>query len=82
MTGSGRSPQVVTEARAVTHERAVAVIARTVRDRGYPPTMSELAAELGYRHRSSVHQVLVELEQLGRIRRGGGPRAITIVEAS
>lgn len=60
-------------------DRAVVFIAATVEERGYPPTIRELADELGYRSVGSAHGILVELEKRGRIRRDPhSPRAITL----
>lgn len=65
--------------RAELADRVLEIIVRKVKERGYPPTLAEIAGELGYRNRSSVHGLLVELEEAGRIVRGAGPRAITVI---
>lgn len=56
-------------------------IRRSVEDRGYPPTIRELADQFGLAV-GTVHARLVKLETEGRIVRGGkgAPRAIRIVE--
>lgn len=55
-------------------------IRRVVRARGYPPTLRELGSAVGLASASSVANQLRQLERLGYIRRGPGPRAIELVE--
>lgn len=50
------------------------------RDRGYPPTIRELAAVLGVTSTSSVAHTLDALTRKGRIRRGPGARCIEILD--
>lgn len=56
-------------------------IRRSVKDRGYPPTIRELADQFGLAV-GTVHARLVKLETEGRIvrERRGGSRTIRIVE--
>ncbi|MGD9496258.1 MAG: transcriptional repressor LexA [Armatimonadota bacterium] len=46
-------------------------IARTIEERGYPPTVREIGAEIGLRSSSSVHYHLRVLEKEGLISRDG-----------
>jgi len=46
-------------------------IQRTIEDRGYPPTVREIGAEIGLKSSSSVHYHLRVLEQDGFITRDG-----------
>jgi SOS-response transcriptional repressor LexA len=47
---------------------------------GVPPSYDELAKGLGYRHRSSIHKVICQLEQRGAIRRlPGCSRSLEII---
>lgn len=57
------------------------IIGREVRLRGYPPTMQELADELGIRSKNAIFKHLTALETKGYIRRhgGGAARGITIL---
>lgn len=62
-----------------TDAELVAAIARLERARGYCPTVGEIAAELGYRSKSSVHTRLRRLADQGRIAMGDGPRTIRVL---
>jgi repressor LexA len=63
-------------------DRAVAFIRTVVEERGYPPSVRELAGELGILSTATVHKLLAALERDGRIARvHGSPRAVTITEA-
>jgi SOS-response transcriptional repressor LexA len=46
--------------------------------RGVAPSLEEMRAEVGFRSRSSVHRLLVRLEERGHIVRRRGARAIEI----
>lgn len=74
----------MTAARPVLPRQQAAVldaIRRTTLLRGYPPSIRELGAELGYTSTSTVVYYLRELEFKGYIRRvHGQPRAITVVD--
>jgi repressor LexA len=59
----------------------LAVIREAVRRQGYPPTVREIAAEVGLASPASVQNHLAALEQKGLIRRGGSKRrALELVE--
>lgn len=45
-------------------------ITEFINDKGYPPTVREICAELGIRSTSTVHRYLKELEAEGRISMG------------
>ncbi|MDZ7345014.1 MAG: transcriptional repressor LexA [candidate division KSB1 bacterium] len=57
------------------------LIARHVRQRGFPPTMQELADELGIRSKNAIFNNLAALENKGFIQRhgGGAARGITVL---
>jgi repressor LexA len=58
-------------------QRILDFIARTVRDRGYPPTVREIGEAVGLTSSSSVHGQLANLERRGLLRRDPTkPRAI------
>jgi repressor LexA len=50
------------------------------RDRGYPPSVRELATILGVTSTSSVAHTLAALTRKGRIRRGPGARCIEVLD--
>jgi repressor LexA len=57
--------------------RILEYIERTVRDRGYPPTVREIGEAVGLTSSSSVHSQLANLERKGLLRRDPTkPRAI------
>jgi repressor LexA len=57
--------------------RILEFIGRTVRDRGYPPTVREIGEAVGLTSSSSVHSQLANLERKGLLRRDPTkPRAI------
>lgn len=63
-------------------EAAYKFIASTVEERGYPPSIRELADHLGYQSTANAHAVLVRMQRAGRVVRAPGqPRAITLVPA-
>lgn len=63
----------------VTSDRVVEAIKTFVEDRGWPPTVRELAAELGLGSTSTQYW-LNKLVEEGRIVRGDSPRAIRVVD--
>src|SRR6266568_4047401 len=59
--------------------RIVEYIRRTVRERGYPPTVRESGEAVGLTSSSSVHAQLANLERAGLLRRDPTkPRAMTL----
>lgn len=59
--------------------RILEFIARTVRDRGYPPTVREIGEAVGLTSSSSVHAQLANLERRGLLKRDPSkPRAMEI----
>ena len=62
--------------------RILEFIARTVRDRGYPPTVREIGEAVGLTSSSSVHAQLANLERLGLLHKDPTkPRAIGLADA-
>jgi repressor LexA len=62
-------------------QRILDVIAETVRDRGYPPTVREIGEAVGLTSSSSVHAQLANLERLGLLRKDPTkPRAMTLAD--
>lgn len=62
--------------------RILEFIARTVAERGYPPTVREIGEAVGLTSSSSVHAQLANLEALGLLRRDPTkPRAIGLSES-
>jgi len=60
-------------------QRILEVIAETVRDRGYPPTVREIGEAVGLTSSSSVHAQLANLERAGYLRKDPTkPRAMTL----
>jgi repressor LexA len=57
------------------------LIGRHVKQRGFPPTMQELADELGIRSKNAIFKHLAALENKGFIQRhgGGAARGITVL---
>lgn len=54
-------------------------IGRTVRERGYPPTVREIGEAVGLTSSSSVHAQLANLERLGLLKKDPTkPRAVTL----
>jgi repressor LexA len=57
------------------------LILRTVRDRGYPPTVREICDEVGLSSPSTVHSHLSSLVKAGYLRRDPSkPRAIEVID--
>ena len=60
-------------------QRILDVIAQTVRDRGYPPTVREIGEAVGLTSSSSVHAQLANLERMGLLHKDPTkPRAMTL----
>jgi repressor LexA len=60
-------------------QRILDVIAETVRERGYPPTVREIGEAVGLTSSSSVHAQLANLERAGYLRKDPTkPRAMTL----
>jgi repressor LexA len=60
-------------------QRILDVIAETVRDRGYPPTVREIGEAVGLTSSSSVHAQLANLERKGLLRKDPTkPRAMRL----
>lgn len=60
-------------------DRIVQSIKEFTAEHGYPPTQRELEALVG-RSKVRLQNHVYALEQEGRIKRGAGPRTITVVE--
>ncbi|HEX9682560.1 MAG TPA: transcriptional repressor LexA [Acidimicrobiales bacterium] len=59
--------------------RILAVIESAMRERGYPPSVREIGAEVGLSSSSTVHSHLATLQRLGYLRRDPTkPRAIEV----
>lgn len=56
-----------------------AVVA-SVRTRGYPPTLREICAEMGFKSTRAASDYLWALQNKGWIRLGNGARAITLLQ--
>ncbi len=62
-------------------QRIVEFIRRTVRERGYPPTVREIGEAVGLTSSSSVHAQLANLQRKGLLRRDPSkPRAIELAD--
>jgi repressor LexA len=60
-------------------KRILDVIAETVRERGYPPTVREIGEAVGLTSSSSVHAQLANLERMGLLHKDPTkPRAMTL----
>ena len=61
-------------------QRILDCIARTVEERGYPPSVREIADAVGLASTSAVHHHLIALERDGLIERGGNhSRALRLI---
>ena len=61
--------------------RVLDFISREVAERGYPPSVRDICAALGFRSSSTAHRYLAALEKMGYLERGAArPRAIRIIE--
>lgn len=62
-------------------EKILKEIKKSLKDRGYPPTVRELCKSVGLKSTSTVQVHLTKLEKLGYIKREHGvPRAITVLK--
>lgn len=60
-------------------QQVLNAIASYIKEKGYPPTVRELAQELGFKSTSTLHAHLQRLEKKGYIsKEKGKPRTITI----
>lgn len=76
--GTDRAPVAPT----ARQRRILDFIGRTVRERGYPPTVREIGEAVGLTSSSSVHAQLENLERLGLLRKDPTkPRAIGLSDA-
>ena len=60
--------------------QALAFIRNTVQERGYPPSLREIADERGQSSPTSAHRLLVILQDRGYIRRDPGIGALAILD--
>jgi repressor LexA len=73
----------VTRHDAERRQRIVDYIARTVAERGYPPSVREIADAVGLASTSAVHHHLVALERSGQLERGSrSSRALRLTAAA
>lgn len=64
-------------------DRAVRFIIRFTADRGFPPSVRELGAELGHKSPATTHALLHKLVTSGRVSRvPGSPRTLVVQEAT
>src|SRR5712691_9835710 len=63
-------PAKVTRHDAERRQKIVECIARTVAERGYPPSVREIADQVGLASTSAVHHHLLALEREGLLERG------------
>ncbi len=62
-------------------QRVLDYISREVSERGYPPSVREICAALGFRSSSTAHRYLAVLEEMGYLERAADrPRAIRILD--
>jgi repressor LexA len=72
----------VTRHDAERRRRILEFIHRTVAERGYPPSVREIAEAVGLASTSAVHHHLVALERAGQLERGGrSSRALRLTAA-
>src|SRR5687768_16689850 len=67
---SGRYDHHVTRHDADRRQKILECIARTVEERGYPPSVREIADAVGLASTSAVHHHLIALERDGLLERG------------
>src|SRR5512134_730122 len=65
-----RRSAALTRHDAERRQKIIASIARTVEERGYPPSVREIADAVGLASTSAVHHHLTALERAGLIERG------------
>ncbi|MEO8511563.1 MAG: transcriptional repressor LexA [Chloroflexota bacterium] len=58
--------------------KIIECIAQTVAERGYPPSVREIAESVGLASTSAVHHHLIALERDGMLERGTGSRALRL----
>lgn len=58
----------------------LSLVEKSLEERGYPPTLRELAAALGASGTRAVEKHLAALERKGRLKRGRGSRALELSE--
>lgn len=69
--------------RAGNQAKILAFIREEIRTKGYPPSVREICAAVGFRSPSTVHGYLAELEEGGYIRRDPTkPRALTLSDGA
>lgn len=67
--------------RAGNQAKILAFIREEIQTKGYPPSVREICAAVGFRSPSTVHGYLAELEESGYIRRDPTkPRALSLIE--
>ena len=82
-TAHGSEAPAATAAPTARQRRILDFIARTVAERGYPPTVREIGEAVGLTSSSSVHAQLANLEARGLLHRDPTkPRAIGLAEGS
>jgi repressor LexA len=73
---------MATRALTARQQRILDFIGRTVRERGYPPTVREIGEAVGLTSSSSVHAQLANLERLGLLHKDPTkPRAMSLADA-
>ena len=78
---SGRLKPMSKEKLTPMQEKVLVFIRETILEKGYPPTVREIGAELGLKSPATVHTHLAALEEKEYIRRDPSkPRAIEIVD--
>ncbi len=64
-------------------QRVLDYISREVSERGYPPSVREICAALGFRSSSTAHRYLAALEEKGYLERAADrPRAMRILDSA
>lgn len=64
-------------------QRVLDYISREIEERGYPPSVREICAALGFRSSSTAHRYLAALEEKGYLERAADrPRAIRILDSA
>ena len=80
--GARRGGRLV-RARCVRKQRVIEYIGNTVRQRGYPPSVREIAEAVGLASTSAIHRHLEALEREGLLERGAThSRAIRLTPAA